>query len=72
MAKATDVCSTVENEKESYNKLHQVKGLVPVCTHLCMLQYSANMDTLGYYMFLLSCKGHGHVQHCQECKGELQ
>jgi hypothetical protein len=34
ITKAADVCSTVENEKESYNKLPQVKGLVPVA-HTC-------------------------------------
>src|SRR5216684_3737327 len=32
--KAVDVCSIVQNEKESHNKLHQVKGLVPVA-HTC-------------------------------------
>ena len=29
------MCSIVENEKESHNKLHQVKGLVPVA-HTCV------------------------------------
>src|SRR5260370_22160659 len=37
-----------------------------------MLQYSANIATLCYYMCLLSCEGCRNVQHCQECKGELQ
>src|SRR5216684_5102981 len=32
------------------------------CTHLCMLQYSANMAILCYYMCLLSCEGCRHVQ----------
>src|SRR5258708_12644823 len=30
LSKATDVCSTVVNAKESYNNLCQVKALVPV------------------------------------------
>jgi hypothetical protein len=42
------------------------------CTHLCMLQYSANMAAFNYYMCLLIYEGRGHVQRCQECKGELQ
>src|SRR5258708_19319650 len=37
------------------------------CTHLCMLQYSANMVVMGYYMCLPSFEGCGHVRHCQEC-----
>ncbi len=32
-----------------------------------MLQYSANMVVLGYYMCLPSFEGRGHVRHCQEC-----
>src|SRR5216684_768278 len=42
-SKAADVCSTVGNEKESYNNLCQVKALVPVAhvsnsaAHACSL-----------------------------------
>ncbi len=35
-------------------------------THLCMFQYFANVAAIRHYVFLLSCEGRGHVQHCQE------
>src|SRR5260370_36097114 len=40
------MCSIVENENESYNKLHQVKGLVPVA-HTC-----ACSNTLQIWLYL--------------------
>ena len=44
------MCSIVENEKESHNKLHQVKGLVELVVALLFIfNNAAHIRGLSYF-----------------------
>src|SRR5216684_1450940 len=64
------MCSIVGNEKEP-QQAPPGQGTDASRAPLCIFQYSATTAALSRYMFLPSCEGHRHVQHCQACKGEL-
>src|SRR5260370_9080048 len=74
LAKAADVCSTVGNEKESYNKLCQVKALVPVM-HTCACsntpQIRLHLAITCFYQVVKAAGMCSTVRNAKESNNEL-